>query len=226
MAADVGTAPASPSTHVRPGTLARMPGLDGIRAVAVMAVLLFHANPTWLPGGFLGVDVFFTLSGFLITSLLLTELEARGGLRLGRFYQHRAKRLLPALLLVLARHLTARAHGRPGCRGARPRGRGRLRAVRHQLVVRRPRHPVLRVHRPAPAAAAPVVARGRGAVLPRLARSSSTASGASAESRPSASAPSPEYSARRSSWRGSPSATASPSSPTRAGSTSAPTPTP
>ncbi len=101
MAADVGTAPASPSTHVRPGTLARMPGLDGVRAIAVAAVLLFHANPTWLPGGFLGVDVFFALSGFLITSLLLTELEARGGLRLGRFYQHRAKRLLPALVLVL-----------------------------------------------------------------------------------------------------------------------------
>jgi peptidoglycan/LPS O-acetylase OafA/YrhL len=78
-----------------------MPGLDGVRAVAVAAVLLFHANPPWLPGGFLGVDVFFVLSGFLITSLLLTELEARGGLRLGRFYQHRAKRLLPALVVVL-----------------------------------------------------------------------------------------------------------------------------
>ena len=79
-----------------------MPGLDGIRAVAVLAVLVFHANPTWLPGGFLGVDVFFTLSGFLITSLLLSELEARGSIRFGRFYQHRAKRLLPALILVLA----------------------------------------------------------------------------------------------------------------------------
>jgi peptidoglycan/LPS O-acetylase OafA/YrhL len=46
-------------------------GFDGVRAVAVTAVLVFHANPEWLPGGFLGVDVFFTLSGFLITSLLL-----------------------------------------------------------------------------------------------------------------------------------------------------------
>jgi peptidoglycan/LPS O-acetylase OafA/YrhL len=81
--------------------LQRMPGLEGVRAVAVTAVLIFHANPNWLPGGFLGVDVFFTLSGFLITSLLLSELEARRGLRLGRFYQHRARRLLPALVLVL-----------------------------------------------------------------------------------------------------------------------------
>ncbi len=91
------TAPAP----ARTGALARMPGLDGVRAVAVAAVLLFHANPTWLPGGFLGVDVFFTLSGFLITSLLLTELQARGGIRFGRFYQHRAKRLLPAMFAVL-----------------------------------------------------------------------------------------------------------------------------
>ena len=87
--------------RARTGSLHRMPGLDGVRAVAVAAVLIFHANPTWLPGGFLGVDVFFTLSGFLITSLLLTELEARGGIRFGRFYQHRAKRLLPAMFAVL-----------------------------------------------------------------------------------------------------------------------------
>jgi peptidoglycan/LPS O-acetylase OafA/YrhL len=78
-----------------------MPGLDGVRAIAVTAVLVFHANPDWLPGGFLGVDVFFALSGFLITSLLLAELDASGGVRFGRFYQRRARRLLPALFLVL-----------------------------------------------------------------------------------------------------------------------------
>src|SRR6478736_6650280 len=99
MTADVIDRPA-PAT-IPSGRLQRMPGLEGVRAVAVTAVLIFHANPNWLPGGFLGVDVFFTLSGFLITSLLLSELEARGGLRLGRFYQHRARRLLPPLVLVL-----------------------------------------------------------------------------------------------------------------------------
>jgi peptidoglycan/LPS O-acetylase OafA/YrhL len=78
-----------------------MPGLDGVRAIAVTAVLVFHANPDWLPGGFLGVDVFFTLSGFLITSLLLAELDRTGGIRVGRFYVRRARRLLPALFLVL-----------------------------------------------------------------------------------------------------------------------------
>jgi len=78
-----------------------MPGLDGVRAIAVLAVLVFHASPGLLPRGFLGVDVFFTLSGFLITSLLLAELDAAGGLDLARFYQHRVKRLLPAMLLVL-----------------------------------------------------------------------------------------------------------------------------
>jgi peptidoglycan/LPS O-acetylase OafA/YrhL len=89
------------SQPLRTGSLERMPGLDGVRAIAVMAVLVFHANPSRLPGGFLGVDVFFTLSGFLITSLLLAELDAAGGLDFGRFYQRRAKRLLPAMFLVL-----------------------------------------------------------------------------------------------------------------------------
>ncbi len=101
MTADIVTKSRPAPPTARTGSLVRMPGLDGVRAVAVAAVLIFHANPTWLPGGFLGVDVFFTLSGFLITSLLLTELEARGGIRFGRFYQHRAKRLLPAMFAVL-----------------------------------------------------------------------------------------------------------------------------
>ena len=74
MAADLVDRPAP--APVRTGSLTRMPGLDGVRAVAVTAVLVFHANPSWLPGGFLGVDVFFTLSGFLITWLLLAELDA------------------------------------------------------------------------------------------------------------------------------------------------------
>ncbi len=79
-----------------------LPGLDGVRAIAVVAVLLFHLPQRLLPGGFLGVDVFFVLSGFLITSLLLGEMETTEGLRFGAFYARRARRLLPALLAVLA----------------------------------------------------------------------------------------------------------------------------
>jgi peptidoglycan/LPS O-acetylase OafA/YrhL/lysophospholipase L1-like esterase len=79
-----------------------MPGLDGLRAFAVIAVLLYHAELDWIPGGFLGVDVFFVISGYLITSLLLAEHRNRGGVNLGQFYLRRARRLLPALFLVLA----------------------------------------------------------------------------------------------------------------------------
>ena len=72
------------ASRSRVSSWTHMPGLDGVRAIAVVAVLVFHLDPTWLPGGFLGVDVFFTLSGFLITSLLLAELDATGGLRFDR----------------------------------------------------------------------------------------------------------------------------------------------
>jgi peptidoglycan/LPS O-acetylase OafA/YrhL len=76
-------------------------GLDGVRAFAVAAVLLFHGLPAALPGGFLGVDAFFVLSGFLITALLLAERERIGRIRLGMFWLRRARRLLPALLLMV-----------------------------------------------------------------------------------------------------------------------------
>jgi len=83
------------------GEMGYLPGLDGLRAVAVLGVLLYHADVPWLPGGYLGVDVFFVLSGFLITSLILEELDRSGRLDFGRFYLGRARRLLPALILVL-----------------------------------------------------------------------------------------------------------------------------
>lgn len=82
--------------------LGTRPGLDGIRAIAVLVVLLDH-TPLWgFEGGGLGVDVFFVLSGFLITSLLLEELADTGRIRFGRFYARRALRLFPALLVMVA----------------------------------------------------------------------------------------------------------------------------
>jgi peptidoglycan/LPS O-acetylase OafA/YrhL len=77
------------------------PALDGLRALAVTGVLLFHGGVAWLPGGFLGVDAFFVLSGYLITSLLLVERARTGRIRLGAFWLRRARRLLPALLVLL-----------------------------------------------------------------------------------------------------------------------------
>lgn len=90
-----------------------IPGLDGLRALAIVAVLVYHLRPSALPGGFLGVDVFFVLSGFLITTLLLREIRARGRIHLPRFWLRRARRLLPALLgvVVLAVPLAALAGG-------------------------------------------------------------------------------------------------------------------
>jgi len=80
----------------------RLAGLDGLRAVAVLAVLIYHADLGVLSGGFLGVDVFFVISGFLITTLLLAERDRLGRIRLREFWLRRARRLLPALFLVLA----------------------------------------------------------------------------------------------------------------------------
>lgn len=79
-----------------------MPGLDGLRAIAVLAVIAFHLGFDWAPGGMLGVGVFFTLSGYLITDILLAQLNARGSIKLGAFWLARARRLLPALFVMLA----------------------------------------------------------------------------------------------------------------------------
>ena len=77
------------------------PSLDGIRAFSVIAVMLYHANIAWLPGGFLGVEVFFVVSGFLITSLLIEEHESTQRIDLKQFWIRRARRLLPALFVML-----------------------------------------------------------------------------------------------------------------------------
>ena len=79
----------------------RAPGLDGVRALAVLSVLGFHEGLSWLPGGFLGVDIFFVLSGFLITDILASKFARDGNVGLSTFWQRRARRLLPALGLML-----------------------------------------------------------------------------------------------------------------------------
>jgi peptidoglycan/LPS O-acetylase OafA/YrhL len=100
------------STIIRPATqdrsgdeparLTYRPALDGLRAIAVIAVIIYHLDAPWLPGGFLGVDLFFVLSGTLITALLLLELETRGGIDRWRFWARRLRRLLPAVLVLMA----------------------------------------------------------------------------------------------------------------------------
>jgi peptidoglycan/LPS O-acetylase OafA/YrhL len=85
-----------------PARLRYQPGLDGLRALAVAAVVAFHLEPSVLPGGFLGVDAFFVLSGFLITRLLIAEWHERRAISLVGFWARRARRLLPALFLVIA----------------------------------------------------------------------------------------------------------------------------
>ena len=91
------TAPALPVTT--PGD--RLAGLDGLRAIAVTLVIVFHLGPGVLLGGYVGVDVFFPISGFLITALLLRERSATGRIGIVAFWQRRARRLLPALGVLL-----------------------------------------------------------------------------------------------------------------------------
>ncbi len=83
-----------PTRHIR--------SIDGLRAIAVIAVLLYHLGFSWIPGGFLGVDLFFVISGYVITRLLLDNIETSNGLDLRGFYAGRARRLLPGLLFLIA----------------------------------------------------------------------------------------------------------------------------
>lgn len=87
------------TSHIR---MPHLTALDGLRGVAVAAVVTYHLSPSLLPGGFLGVDLFFVLSGFLITSLVLRERKMKGRLDLKGFYVRRLRRLAPALLAVIA----------------------------------------------------------------------------------------------------------------------------
>ena len=75
--------------------------IDGLRAVAVLSVILFHINAKWIPGGFLGVDIFFVISGYLITLILTKEVASTNKVNIVNFYTRRIKRIIPALLFVL-----------------------------------------------------------------------------------------------------------------------------
>jgi peptidoglycan/LPS O-acetylase OafA/YrhL/lysophospholipase L1-like esterase len=104
-----------------PAGLGHLSGLDGLRGVAVLAVMLYHGGVSWMQGGFFGVDLFFVLSGFLITSLLLEEQRRAGSIGLGGFWSRRIRRLLPALLLLIAgvavyAWLVSTPEARPGVR--------------------------------------------------------------------------------------------------------------
>lgn len=78
-----------------------VPGIDGLRGIAVLTVVVYHFHGEALPGGFLGVDIFFVLSGFLITSLLIREYAAKGRIDLKSFWIRRARRILPAAVSVI-----------------------------------------------------------------------------------------------------------------------------
>jgi peptidoglycan/LPS O-acetylase OafA/YrhL len=82
-------------------TSRHIPAIDGLRAIAVVAVIIFHLGFAWLPGGFLGVDLFFVISGYVITRLLLDSIAEKGKLDLREFYRARARRILPALFFML-----------------------------------------------------------------------------------------------------------------------------
>ena len=92
----------APMSRPQDNRLPYMPGIDALRAIAVLAVFLYHAGVGWMPGGFLGVDVFFVISGYLITSLLLSEFRRAGRVSLWKFWLRRARRLLPAVGVLIA----------------------------------------------------------------------------------------------------------------------------
>lgn len=77
------------------------PALDGLRSMAALVIILFHAGVTWVPGGFVPLDLFFVLSGYLVTNVVLSEIDRKGKLDLGRFYARRVRRLLPAAVFTI-----------------------------------------------------------------------------------------------------------------------------
>jgi len=116
--------PAPARASAPPATGRRIPyqpALDGLRAFAILTIMLYHGQVTWPRGGYLSVDLFFVLSGYLITTLLVAEWNARGTVNLGSFWSGRARRLLPALFLMLAGIAAYAALLAPAARLARMR---------------------------------------------------------------------------------------------------------
>ena len=102
-----------PVTEPRPGRAYFRTDVEGLRAIAVTAVVAFHAGVPFLTGGFVGVDVFFVISGFLITGLLLREAQSTGRVGFKDFYARRARRILPAATLVLVTTMIAASFVQP-----------------------------------------------------------------------------------------------------------------
>ena len=145
-----------------------MPGLDGLRALAVIAVIVYHLGFGWASGGLLGVAVFFTLSGYLITDLLLSQYVA-GRLQLREFWLARARRLLPALFVML---VVVSVWVWADDRAQLSVVRGEVFAgglLHQQLVAELPARVLFRAVRSAVSAQSSLVTCGGGAVLHRLA---------------------------------------------------------
>src|SRR6266508_783462 len=101
--ADAAPTAGAPARPARASRIAYQPALDGLRAMAILTIMLYHGEVSWPRGGYLSVDLFFVLSGYLITTLLLAEWEARATIDLKRFWSGRARRLAPATGLARMR---------------------------------------------------------------------------------------------------------------------------
>ena len=126
---DIGSWPRRSARPSATGAMPYVPALDGLRALAVAAVLLYHGDVSWMPGGFLGVEVFFVISGYLITALLLAERQRTGGTAFLQFWARRARRLLPALFALLAAVAGRVAGVAPRRGGPHPGRSGRRRSA-------------------------------------------------------------------------------------------------
>lgn len=96
-----GPPPPPPPSRPKRATIAHLPAIDGLRAIAIAAVVFYHADLPWMPGGFIGVEVFLVISGFLITSLLIREYAQKRTIDIADFWARRARRLLPAMWAVI-----------------------------------------------------------------------------------------------------------------------------